>query len=103
MVTDSELGAIDAGWLELHRVAFNGHKRLNMVARYVTVQPMRYRARVVASMPNHHGQWRPAAEWEVEVEEAVEVIEERRFWIALSSAPKKMRRSKRAASFKLAA
>jgi hypothetical protein len=102
-INNDKLRAINAGWLKEHRKAFGGCKRIDLVVRYVSIQTMRYRDKAVVSMPNAHGQWRPAAEWDVDVEEAVEVVEERRFWIDLSTAPKKTRRLKRITTMAIAA
>jgi hypothetical protein len=92
---DNDLRAIDQGWLDLHRAAFAGRRWLQMRVRIVTMQPMVYRTKVTASMPNHHGQFRPAAQWDVEVEELVEVEEFRTMRVWLSTYARKPARAHR--------
>jgi hypothetical protein len=84
-IRNDELAAIDQGWLDLHTRAFEGRTWLVLRPMYRHRQLMTYRDKVVAVMPNHHGQWRPADQWDVVVEEVIEVCEERQFRIRVSS------------------
>jgi hypothetical protein len=90
----SDLTAIDQGWLDLHRAAFVGKTWIELRPVYRTRQRMQYRTRMVAEMPNARGQFRPAAHWDVEVEEDVDVEEEKHFRIYVSTAPTPRRRCK---------
>ena len=100
-IDNDDLRAIDLFWYEEPARVFAGKRWLQMRVRIVTLQPMRYRTTVVASMQNHHGQFRPAAQWDVEVEELVEVVEIRTFRVWISTFDH--RRSGRKSDLKLAA
>lgn len=70
--TEPSLADIDRGWLELHAAAFPNGWLVRVVRVRVEV-PFAESVRLVASLPNARGQYRPAAEWDVEIETTVEV------------------------------
>jgi hypothetical protein len=85
------LAAIDAEWLAIHRETFRNGWLVRVVRIRVEV-PFAEPVRIVASLPNARGQYRPAAEWDAEVESTVEV--EARVRIQLRVGPGRQRGQK---------
>jgi len=69
------LSQIDREWLRLHLDTFRGRKYLVRVVRITIQVPVATSERIAVSLPNAHGQYRPAEQWDVECE-AMEDVEQ---------------------------